>query len=206
MNVSLWSERSDVCRGAAYDQRWTALQATGKSIHGEADLVAQLLEDFGRGPEPQVLDAGCGTGRVAIELDRRGIATVGVDLDPAMLTEAKRKAAHLRWLEADLCDLDIEQCFDLVVLAGNVLIFLKPGSEAAVLRNMARHLQPGGLLLAGFQLHRLSLADYDRYANTAGLTLVDRWATWGKDRYRDGDYAVSLHQINNSSKTPTKMP
>ena len=67
---------------------WRALAAEGKSIHGEADLVCRF--------EPgSVLDAGCGTGRVAIELAARGIDVVGVDLDPAMLDHARLKAPSL---------------------------------------------------------------------------------------------------------------
>ena len=72
--MSRWSERTDVPRGASYDERWRELEAKGVSIHGEADLVAWLA------PGGSVLDAGCGTGRVAIELARRGHEIVGVDL------------------------------------------------------------------------------------------------------------------------------
>ena len=43
----------------------------------------------------RVLDAGCGTGRVAIELARRGIEVVGVDADPDMLERARRRAPQL---------------------------------------------------------------------------------------------------------------
>ena len=55
-------------------------------------------------------------------------------------------------------------------MAGNVMIFLEPGTEAAVVANMARHLAPGGVLIAGFQLSRgrLTLGDYDEMADAAG--------------------------------------
>jgi ubiquinone/menaquinone biosynthesis C-methylase UbiE len=54
-----------------------------------------------------VLDAGCGTGRVAIELARRGIEIVGVDIDPGMLGSARRKAPELTWIEADLATVTV---------------------------------------------------------------------------------------------------
>lgn len=192
--MTRWSDRSEVRSGAEYDSRWTAMEAAGESVHGEADLVSALLDSYGYGPRAAVLDAGCGTGRVAVELDRRGIDVVGVDLDPQMLAEAESKAPGLRWIQADLCTLDLQRRFDLVVMAGNVMIFLEPGTEPTVAANMARHLAPGGLLLAGFQLGRLSLKDYDRHAAAEGLRLQRRWATWERDEYRDGDYAVSLHR------------
>ena len=58
-------------------------------------------------------------------------------------------------------------------MAGNVMIFLAPGSEAAVVANLASHLEPGGVLIAGFQLQpgRLSIDEYDAHCSAAGLTL-----------------------------------
>lgn len=202
--MSRWNDRKCARSGADYDSRWAAMEAAGESIHGEADLVSSLLESCGRARGASVLDAGCGTGRVAVELDRRGFAVVGVDLDAGMLTEARTKAPELSWLQDDLCDVDLGGQFDLIVMAGNVMIFVEPGTEATVLANMARHLEPEGLLLAGFQLGqagqagqagRLSLSDYDRHCAAAGLTLEGRWATWEQDQYRNGNYAVSLHRL-----------
>ena len=75
---------------------------SGHGIHGEADLVETLLAETGG---TRVLDAGCGTGRVAIELSARGLSVIGVDVDAAMLATARAKQPELRWLEADLVDL-----------------------------------------------------------------------------------------------------
>jgi SAM-dependent methyltransferase len=144
-----------------------------------------------------VLDAGCGTGRVAIELARRGIETVGVDIDSEMLSTARRKAPELTWIEDDLATLRLDRRFDAAVMAGNVMIFLAPGTEAAVIANVAEHLVPGGALVAGFQLisGRLDLETYDRLAGDAGLDLDERWATWeGAPWSPGGDYAVSVHR------------
>ena len=41
--MSRWNERDDVPRGDDYDARWRALEASGASIHGEADLLCRLL-------------------------------------------------------------------------------------------------------------------------------------------------------------------
>jgi hypothetical protein len=57
--------------------------------------------------------------------------------------------------------------------------------------------QPGGLLIAGFQLMpgRLTLERYDEIAELAGLALSERWSTWNRDAWDEGDsYAVSVHQ------------
>ena len=154
--MSRWLERSDVPRGADYDARWEHLAASGANVHGEADLVMDLLGSRGAGAAGpwSVLDAGCGTGRVAVELARRGADVVGLDIDPAMLARARTKAPSLSWIEGDLATADLRHAdgrrrrFDLVAMPGNVMIFVAPGTEGAVLRRMAEHLVPAGLLVA----------------------------------------------------------
>ena len=176
--------------GDEYDAPYERGAAEGENVHGEADLVMRL--------EPRaVLDAGCGTGRVARELARRGITTVGVDLDDEMLATARRKAPALEWHRADLATLDLGQTFDVVLLAGNVMIFLTPGSEGAVMAALARHLAPEGSLVAGFSLRKgqLTTTEYDRLATAAGLQLEERWATWDRGPWNPGaDYQVSVHR------------
>jgi len=185
-----WAQSGDAPRGDAYDARFVDLERQGLDVHGEAAFV----ESFGPG---RVLDAGCGTGRVAVELARRGHEVVGVDLDPAMLDAARRKGPELAWHRGDLSTCHLEQSFDRIVLAGNVLIFLDPGSEGLVVANLARHLEVGGLLIAGFQLRagRLDARILDRLAAEASLELVERWSTWDRAPFlRSSDYQVSVHR------------
>ncbi|MGC8472567.1 MAG: class I SAM-dependent methyltransferase [Acidimicrobiales bacterium] len=187
-DTSRWMS-ANVARGEHYEQQFERLAASGIDVHGEASFVSCFAP-------ATVLDAGCGTGRVAIELARRGVDVVGVDLDPAMLEVARRKAPELDWRYADLATLDLGRRFDLVVMAGNVLLFVSPGAEAAVVERMAAHLAPGGRLVTGFRLGAgLSLDDYDAYTSTADLTLESRFATWERSPFSGGgDYAVSVHR------------
>jgi SAM-dependent methyltransferase len=186
-------QNSDVPRGSEYDRRFEDLAAAGMDMHGEADLVASYAPK-------SVLDAGCGTGRVAIELNRRGHAVVGVDLDDRMLEAARAKAPDLIWIHADLTDpgLDLDgQTFDVVVMAGNVLIFVPPGSEEQVIENAARWLRPGGHLITGYSLEPDGFGPrhHDVLAARAGLVLQDRWSTWDKHPSTPGDqYAVAVHR------------
>ena len=188
-------QRADVPRGDDYDARWRSLADAGDNIHGEADLVEALLGHYGG---TTVLDAGCGTGRVAIELARRGVAVTGVDADAEMLTAARTKAPEICWWEADLSDPKgvPNGPFDLILLAGNVMIFVEPGTEHLVLTNLASQLGPGGVLVAGFSMcpGQLTCADYDRLAAAAGLLPVARWATWDRQPFAGGDYAVFVHR------------
>ncbi|HUO48584.1 MAG TPA: class I SAM-dependent methyltransferase [Acidimicrobiales bacterium] len=182
-------------RGEAYDARFEQLEREGRYLHGEADLVCALLDDPLGAPAGPVLDAGCGTGRVGIELARRGVSVTGVDLDRQMLEAARAKAPALPWIEADLARKHFDPSYALVVAAGNVMIFLAPGTAGAVVANLSGALVEGGLLVAGFQLDgRLDLAAYDANCAAAGLELSARYGTWEQGRFDGGDYAVSVHR------------
>jgi SAM-dependent methyltransferase len=210
--VSRWNELTGGSAGAGYASRFAKLAVAGVDVHGEARLCAELVPAGAR-----VLDAGCGTGRVAIRLAELGYDCVGVDLDESMLAEARRAAPGIRWVRADLAELDlpaqgiddgidggIGDGFDLIVAAGNVIPLLASGTEPTAVSRLAAHLRPGGLLVAGFGLDPahlplafapVDLAGYDGWCAMAGLVLHRRLATWDGDEYRDGGgYAVSIHQ------------
>lgn len=211
-------------RGTDYDARFAELAARGAYVHGEADLVDQLLDRWILRRPATVLDAGCGTGRVAIELARRGHRTVGIDADLDMIATARRKAPQLLWHHADLAAADLgalgvaPQSIDLVVAAGNVMIFLRPGTLDAVLGSLAGVLCHEGLLVAGFSLDAprplgttlgmgrpdaLDLATYDRACQSCGLHLAQRLATWDGEPYSGGSYAVSIHRRSAPAPAPS---
>jgi SAM-dependent methyltransferase len=171
-----------------YDARWERMAAAGEAVHGEADLLA--------GFEPaSVLDAGCGTGRVAIELARRGVEVVGVDADADMLDRARRKAPDIEWVVADLATLDLGRTFDIVVLAGNVLPFVEPADRPAAVQGCARHLAGGGRLVSGAGLqHGWPTTDeLDRWSTDAGLDLEARFGGWAREPWTPGGgYAVTV--------------
>lgn len=181
--------RRDVDLGE-YHSRWRRMEASGVASHGEADLIASLSPS-------SVLDAGCGMGRVAIELSRRGLHAEGVDLDPDLLAFAQADAPHLRWHLGDLATVDLGRTFDVVAMPGNVMLFCRADQRADVVANMVRHLAPGGLLVAGFSLERrrdaVTLDEYDGQCAAVGLTVCERFATWEGAPYDGGDYAVSIH-------------
>jgi SAM-dependent methyltransferase len=167
-------------------------------VHGEADFVMRYSPRT-------VLDAGCGSGRVAIELARRGVEVVGADVSESMLAEAAKRAPDLMWVQSDLGALDLGRAFDVVVMAGNVPLFTPEGTHAALVAGCARHVAPAGVLIAGFSIggkgpgnavSAYDVADYDEHCASAGLALAERYATWGGDPFPgDGSYAVSVHRL-----------
>jgi 2-polyprenyl-3-methyl-5-hydroxy-6-metoxy-1,4-benzoquinol methylase len=174
--------------GDSYQERFDRLAATGVDVHGEAAFVLAYAPT-------SVLDAGCGTGRVAVELARRGVEdVVGVDVDESMLATARRASAEVTWVCADLTELELGRTFDVVVMAGNVPLFTPPGTQAALVAACAKHVG-GGVLIAGFTVDdRYAITDYDEHCAAAGLSLAERFATWDRQPYVDGGaYAVSVH-------------
>jgi SAM-dependent methyltransferase len=199
--VTRWTDATGGQGGADYAARFDALAASGADVHGEAALCAALVP-----PGSRVLDAGCGTGRVAIRLAELGYDSTGTDLDASMLAVARERAPQLSWVEADLSTLDLlgggDPAYDLVVAAGNVVPLVAPGTEPTVVQRLAAHLRPGGLLVAGFGLDQahlppaaglIDLTDYDAWCSAAGLQPVRRLATWDGEGYDGGGYAVSIH-------------
>jgi ubiquinone/menaquinone biosynthesis C-methylase UbiE len=174
-----------VWNGTEYQRRFDELAESGVDVHGEAAFVRAYAPKT-------VLDAGCGTGRVAIELARHGIEVVGADVDESMLAYARTHAPDLTWVRSDLAELDLRRTFDVVVMAGNVPLFTAPGTQDRLVAGVARHV--GKVLVAGFSLDRgYSVEEYDEHCARAGLRLAERFATWDRQEFRGGNYAVSVH-------------
>jgi SAM-dependent methyltransferase len=172
-----------------YEERWRRMAERGQNPHGEADLICTYAPG-------SVLDGGCGTGRLAIELARRGVAVLGVDTDPDMIAAARAKAPELEWLQADLAALARPERFDVVALAGNVVPYVPSDRRPAAVAACAAHLAPGGRLVAGFARRNgwPTPEEYDAWCAAAGLLLEDRFGTWERDPYAGGAYAVSVHR------------
>jgi SAM-dependent methyltransferase len=197
--VNRWQALTGGDAGAGYAARFAQMAAAGTDVHGEARLCASLVPAGSR-----VLDAGCGTGRVAVRLSELGYTCTGVDSDASMLAQATSHPVDVRWVLADLADLPSTGLgpFDLVVAAGNVIPLLADGTHHGVVAALARLLRRAGLLVAGFGLDAahlpltwapVDLAGYDLWCQEAGLDLVYRFATWDGDPYDGGGYAVSVH-------------
>jgi SAM-dependent methyltransferase len=110
-----------------------------------ADLALwEELADEARAP---VLDLGCGTGRVALHLARRGHATIGLDLEPELVAALAERAEGLplQAVVGDAQRFELEE--DVALALGPMqLMQLLAGSDERVecLSCVASHLSPGG--------------------------------------------------------------
>jgi SAM-dependent methyltransferase len=184
---------------AQYAKRFREMAESGQDVHGEATFLAGMVP-----PPATVLDAGCGTGRIAVRLHEIGYDVVGVDVDPEMLFVAAAEAPDLHWLLADLTTLELETEFDVVLVAGNTIPLLEEGTLAAACVRLAAHTVPGGLVVCGFGLDAEHLPtgcpvtpaeDFLAAMSAAGLIEVGRFGTWQGEAFDPADgYLVSVHR------------
>jgi SAM-dependent methyltransferase len=118
---------------------------------GAYDADLGLWEELAEQAGGPVLDLGCGTGRVALHLARRGYPVVGVDLEPELIAalEARAEGLPLQAVAADARSFDLPTDIALA-LAPMQLLQLLPDSRArlACLDRVIDHLRPGGRVAA----------------------------------------------------------
>src|SRR6185295_15027392 len=98
-----------------------------------------------------VLKLGCGTGRVALHLARRGHPVIGLDRDPELLAALAERGADLSLstIEADSRAFEVEEPVALALAPTHLLqLFPESAQRQECLRCVAAALRPGGLLAA----------------------------------------------------------
>lgn len=186
-------------KNTGYGRRFAELVAEGADVDGEARLADTLVPRGAR-----ILDAGAGMGRVGAALLARGHRVVAAEPDPALVAQSRSTYPELVVVPAEILALDPEllagagapEAFDLVVCVGNVITFVAPDTEVAVLTRLRELLAPQGRLLVGFHLRGgpASARDYapDDFvadAEAAGLRVQHRFGGYDL-RPVDEEYAV----------------
>lgn len=114
---------------------------------GGSDL--EFYADQARQCGGDVLELGCGTGRLTIPLALRGLNVTGLDLSPAMLGRARIKAdesgARVAWVQADCRDFAMGRTFGLIFFPANSFqSLLDRDDQERCLACVREHLADGG--------------------------------------------------------------
>jgi ubiquinone/menaquinone biosynthesis C-methylase UbiE len=138
----------------AYDTVAADYASRFPDTRAEAPLDLAMVDAFAEalpGPGCQVLDAGCGAGRMSRYLADRGCRVEGVDLSPGMVAMARRDHPDLSFAEGSLTELPYSDGeFDGVMLWYSI-IHTPHSGQPRIFAETARVLRAGGHVLVGFQ-------------------------------------------------------
>jgi 2-polyprenyl-3-methyl-5-hydroxy-6-metoxy-1,4-benzoquinol methylase len=114
------------------------------------DFIQAVLNQNGTG-NSTILDAGCGTGRYAAELAKRGFQVYGVDCSEELIAIARNREPDARerpeFVAADLLGASFPGLFDAIICRGVLNDFVKDGDRSTIFQNFSAWLRPGGNLI-----------------------------------------------------------
>jgi len=139
MKEKQWYEILFENYGQKYDQEGFA-----QGTIGECDFIEKELN---YNKELRIIDVGCGTGRHAIELSKRGYPVTGIDLSESMLEKAREKAKHdglqIDFLRHDARNLPFENQFDVAIMLceGGFPLMETDEMNFEILKNVSKSLR-----------------------------------------------------------------
>ena len=186
---------------ASYAECFEGLIDRGEDIDGEARLADAIAPRKAR-----MLDAGSGIGRVAGALAARGHDVTAVEKDPDLVRRSRARFPDVPVVESDILGLSTAvleaagrpTSYDVIVVVGNVMIYLAEDTEVRALRTLGSLLAPKGRILVGFRPHKgpehsreYPVEDFRRHVSEAGLGLEHVFGTYELRPAAD-DYVVAV--------------
>jgi SAM-dependent methyltransferase len=142
MNKKQWYEALFENYGKQYDN-----EVFTQGTVGECDFIEKELQSD---RSLKILDVGCGTGRHAIELTKRGYTVTGIDLSETQLARAREKAERndlrIEFIRQDARNLSFDNEFDVAIMLceGGFPLMETDEMNYEILKSVARSLKKDG--------------------------------------------------------------
>src|SRR5713101_7352088 len=135
-----------------------------ESVPARVDFIQAVLTRNGIATDSSVLDAGCGTGRYAAELAKRGFRVCGVYSSPELTVVANRRHSggqdRAGFVIADLLAVSFQKPFDVVLCRGVLNDFVADTNRQSIFRQFVTWLRPGGILIFDVREWSTTVARY----------------------------------------------
>ncbi|MDH5806946.1 MAG: class I SAM-dependent methyltransferase [Candidatus Methanomethylicaceae archaeon] len=124
-------------------------------IYGGYKEDIEFYRNEARKAQGKVLEIGCGTGRIYLELLKDGIDIYGIDISKKMLEELKKKAKIMGLTPkvrlGDMRNFRFREKFSLIIVPFRSFLYnLTTEDQLKTLKNFKRHLIKGGRLILNF--------------------------------------------------------
>jgi 2-polyprenyl-3-methyl-5-hydroxy-6-metoxy-1,4-benzoquinol methylase len=128
----------------------------------QCDFIAAKLSEQGVSPGSRLLDAGCGTGRYALELARRGYQVTALDASPALIREATQRApseeVDISFSVGNIFDLPREHGYHAILCRGVLNDLLGAPQRQQAFISFAGALRPSGIIILDVREWEMSVA------------------------------------------------
>ena len=121
--------------------------AVGKDYVREAKRIRRLIHLYKRSSGNTLLDVACGTGR-HLQFLKHYFRAEGLDLDPQLLKIAQNRNPDLLFHRENMLTFNLHKQFDVITCLFSAIGYMKTAPQLGrAIRNMGRHLKPGGVLI-----------------------------------------------------------
>lgn len=133
----------------AYDDRYR--QVHEKALQWASDtpsaIILEAMEKYGIGKEASILELGCGEGRDAVQLMRRGYALAATDISPEAIRYCREKNPEFsgRFQVLDCVAGKLDEQFDFIYAVAVIHMLVEDNDRAAFYRFIREHLKEKGI-------------------------------------------------------------
>mgnify|MGYP000891203622 CR=1 FL=1 len=160
----------------------------------DVEFLLKVLRKQTDGTPQNILEVACGGGRISVPLAQAGHNVIGFDADEFMLLRCYQRMKDIPNIicyQADALNTDWGTRFDVVVMAGNILINIETDldytkAQQTFIRKSAAALRSGGHLLM----------DYDQHSDASAVKFFNRLGESG----RLGDNSEHVDEFGTSGK------